>query len=101
MEQTTPPRRHAGLLQLNDHQRQAVEEADRGKSEVRSPKWEVQSVRQSKIVIQHFLRAPVTLNWLTSRKSLLAIKHADARRLLCAFCPPRSCPSPSRVEESD
>jgi hypothetical protein len=29
-------RGHAGLLQLDDHQRQAVDEADRGESELRS-----------------------------------------------------------------
>src|SRR4030095_11345110 len=37
--------------------RQAVDEADRGKSEVRSPNYEVQSVRQSKFLIRHFPRA--------------------------------------------
>ena len=49
-------RGHAGFLQLDDHQRQAVDEAGRGKSEVRSPICEVQSVRQSKLVIRHFHR---------------------------------------------
>ena len=34
--------------------RQAVDETDRGKSEVRSPNYEVQSVRQSKFLIRHF-----------------------------------------------
>jgi hypothetical protein len=52
-----------------------------GKSEVRSPNSEVQLVRQSKLVIRHFTRAPVTLNWLTSRRSLFAgcVFQATAR----------------------
>jgi hypothetical protein len=46
-------RGHAGLLQLEDHQRQAVDEADRGKSEVRNANSEVQSVRHWKFDIRH------------------------------------------------
>ncbi len=46
-------RRHAGLLQLDHHQRQAVDEAD----EIRPAGVE---------------RCPSTLNWLTSRKSFCA-----------------------------
>jgi hypothetical protein len=39
----------------------------------RSPNSEVQSARQSKLVLRHFPRAPVMLNWLTSRNSLFAV----------------------------
>ena len=45
-------RRHAGLLQLDDHEGQAVDEADQ--------------IRPAGV------ERPVTLNWLTSRKSLAA-----------------------------
>jgi len=95
-------RGHARLLQLDDHQRQAVDEADRGKSEVRSPIYELQSVRHSKLVIRHFLRAPVTLNWLTSRKSLFAGCPQSITRKRSVFCPPpfERTPSPPASAEA-
>jgi hypothetical protein len=55
-------RGYTGLLQLDDRQRQAVDEADWGKSKVRIPNSEVKSLRQSKFAIRHFPRTQVTLN---------------------------------------
>ncbi len=88
----------AGLLQLDDHQRQAVDEADRGKSEVRSPNYEVQSVRQSKLVIRHFLRAgdaELADQQEIIVRRLLPINHAQPLRLLPAahFSSPGRCRS--------